>query len=319
MAITGARAEVYTDLQGLSELRRSANDNSPEALKATAKQFEALFIQMMLKSMRDANEEMGDDLFGNEQADLYRDMYDKQISLEMSSSKGLGLADLLVRQLQGKLAQASGETAPVALKNGIKAIDTQTPGAPSEARAVAAAANIASTTKKDPVAFDSPESFILGLWPHAKQAGEKLGVDPRALIAQAALETGWGKAVIRRADGSSSYNLFNIKADGRWDGERAIKQTLEYRDGIARQEQAPFRAYGSYAESFEDYVRFLKSQPRYQEALDHAADPAAFIRALHKAGYATDPNYSEKVQGIMGREVLAQAGDLKDSGRRTIS
>jgi flagellar protein FlgJ len=284
-----AKAEVYTDLQGLTELRARARNQSPEALKAVAQQFEALFTQMMLKSMREANEAMGEDLFESDQTALYRDMYDKQISLELSRGEGLGLADLLVRQLQGARAQAAGAVADKRA--------SLSPSRPMEAAPKAPAVPLV----KDPVRFDSPASFVETLWPHAQRAGEKLGVDPRALLAQAALETGWGKAVIRRADGGSSYNLFNIKADSRWDGERALKTTLEYRDGVARQEKAPFRAYGSYRESFEDYVQFLQSQPRYREALENAGDPAAFIGALHKAGYATDPAYAEKVQGIFNR------------------
>jgi flagellar protein FlgJ len=307
VAIDGlAKAEVYTDLQGLADLRRGAHDNSPEALRGVARQFEALFTQMMLKSMREADESMADnDLFENDQTRLYRDMYDKQLSLEMSRGKGLGLGDMLVRQLQGSLGNAPAEAGPAQ--------------ATTHRASRIAAPKPAAEAAVERTAFDSPESFVKGLWPAAMRAGSKLGVDPRALLAQAALETGWGKAVIRRPDGSSSCNLFNIKADSRWKGESAVKNTVEYRDGVARQEKAPFRAYDSYEQSFEDYVQFLQSQPRYQEAVTKVHDPAAFFGALQEAGYATDPAYARKVQAVLGHEVLAQTDSLKKPDGGTIS
>ena len=127
------------------------------------------------------------------------------------------------------------------------------------------------------------------------------------LIAQAALETGWGKAVTRHDDGSSSYNLFNIKADRRWDGPSVTKQTLEYRNGIAGREQAQFRAYDSFADSFNDYVDFITRQPRYQQALQHGGDAATFADELQRAGYATDPAYARKIKRIMDGPFMQSA------------
>ncbi|MFA5530485.1 MAG: flagellar assembly peptidoglycan hydrolase FlgJ [Thiohalomonadaceae bacterium] len=309
-------ASVYTDLTGLTRLRADARQNSPAALKAAAQQFEALFLQMMLKSMRDAGDVTGNALFGSDQEQLYRDMHDKQLALEMANGKGLGLADMLIRQLQG----AVEHSVPMAQRG-----ERQASAIPERQAftAVDPASTVPPTTpavssQTDPVHFEHPDDFVRHLWPHARMAAQKLGVDPKALLAQAALETGWGRAVIRRPDGSSSHNLFNIKADVRWDGGRVFKDTVEYRDGIASHERAAFRAYGSYAESFEDYVNFLQSSPRYQRALELAADPEAYVRELQEAGYATDPAYADKIHRIMGRDLLADAG-LKNGPDETIS
>ena len=141
-------------------------------------------------------------------------------------------------------------------------------------------------------------NFIDKLWPHAVDAAAELGVSPHVLLAQAALETGWGKHQVRNSDGSNSYNLFNIKAGKGWQGERASSLTTEYVNGHATKENAQFRAYGSYAESFADYARMLKSNPRYAGALNQNTE--GFINGLQQAGYATDPGYVEKFRRILG-------------------
>ncbi len=298
-------ASVYTDLSGLTRLRADARRNSPEALKATAQQFEALFVQMMLKSMREAGDELGGDaLFGSDQEQLYRDMYDKQISLELSQGRGIGLADMLVRQLEDSIARAAPAATEMRQKPAAERREVAAPGA-APVNEASPSAEAGASAPAAATRFESPDAFVRALWPHAQQAAAKLGVDPRALMAQAALETGWGKAVIQRPDGSSSHNLFNIKADHRWDGARVFKDTLEYRDGIAAKERAPFRAYESYAASFDDYVNFLQGNPRYRDALAQSADPVAFVRELQRAGYATDPAYARKIEDIMGRDLLA--------------
>lgn len=312
MAAALTSAAVYTDFQGLTALKAEAREQSPEALKAVAKQFEALFLQMMLKSMRAASE--GDPLFDGEHAELYRDMYDKQLSLDMAE-RGIGLADVLVRQLQMKVPDnaAAGEMAmPQRLGSTFARIEAQTP------QAAPAAAKAASVSMDE--VTESPEAFIRRLWPLAEKAAAKIGVSPDALLAQAALETGWGKAVIRHPDGNSSHNLFNIKADRRWDGESVAKSTLEYRDGVAAKEVARFRAYESFEASFDDYVNLLQSNPRYAEALRRTDDPKQFVRALQDAGYATDPAYARKIGNILDRGVVADAAaTLKSPGEGTLS
>ena len=126
--------------------------------------------------------------------------------------------------------------------------------------------------------------------------------------------------MIRHPDGNSSHNLFNIKADRRWDGESVAKSTLEYRDGVAAKEVARFRAYESFEASFDDYVNFLQSNPRYAEALRRTDDPKQFVRALQDAGYATDPAYARKIGNILDRGVVADAAaTLKSPGEGTLS
>ncbi|WP_449466846.1 flagellar assembly peptidoglycan hydrolase FlgJ [Stenotrophomonas humi] len=162
----------------------------------------------------------------------------------------------------------------------------------------------------------TPEGFVASIWPHAERAGRELGVDPRALVAQAALETGWGKRHIRRDNGDSSHNLFGIKATG-WSGERATTGTHEYVNGQRRNETASFRAYGSVGESFGDYVRMLKNSPRYQAALKAGGDVRGFAQGLQRAGYATDPAYAAKIAAIAAGPTIERAvAAISDAGVR---
>lgn len=299
-------ATVYTDFQGLSNLRLEARQNGEQALEKTAKQFEALFVQMMLKSMREAGQ--GEGLFDSDQSNLYRDMYDKQLSLNLTEQgEGMGLAKMMVQQLRGTLpsqpkSEEAGYTVPERGASSFALVNS-----PLESAAVAEKGGVQAVTP----GFDSPEQFISTLAPYAEKAAERLGVDARALLAQAALETGWGKAVIRHPDGSSSHNLFNIKADERWDGERVAKQTLEYRQGVAAKEMAQFRSYDSLGESFNDYADFLTSSPRYADVLKQGGNAEHYVEALQEAGYATDPAYAEKIKRIMGGEALASKVEFK--------
>ena len=164
-----------------------------------------------------------------------------------------------------------------------------------------------SVDKGNEAVYSSPTSFVKAIWPYAQASAEKLGVDPRVLVAQAALETGWGRGVIRHADGRSSNNLFGIKGGGSWQEETVSVPTLEYRDGVAVKERALFRSYDSLATSFHDYVQFLQNNPRYKEALMHVGDPQQFTSALQEAGYATDPRYAEKINQLIGGDTLASA------------
>ena len=303
----------YTDFSGLNELRAQARVDPQSSLKQVAKQFEGIFIQMMLKSMRDAS--MGDAIFDSDQSKLYRDMFDKQIALDMANSKGIGIADSMVRQLsRNNPDKAKAELLPLEQNNHVNSalhgkllplsmrrlneID-QAPVSvlsPYELNAV--------KPMTDKSTFKSAEEFTNHILPYAEKAAAELGVSPLVLVSQAALETGWGKAITQRPNGSSSYNLFNIKADNRWDGEHVVKATLEYDNGIAKYEKASFRAYDSFADSFDDYVDFLRSNNRYDDALHHGGNDQIFIKDLHKAGYATDPNYADKILNILNRDSM---------------
>lgn len=273
MSIQGAG--VYTDFKGLAELKADARERSPEALRETARQFEALFLQMMLKSMRSATQEGG--LFDSQQTKFYQEMFDQQVALDLAGRGGTGLTQMLVRQLGGAPSAPDMPAAP--------SFKVSAPRAP-------AAADWAPAT---------PAEFARDLWPHAERAAARLGVAPEVLIAQAALETGWGGQQIRHADGRSAYNLFGIKADTRWSGARVEVETTEYVDGAPRRERAAFRAYESLAQAFDDYARFLQDDRRYGQALAAAPDAEGYLRGLQAAGYATDPAYADKILDILGR------------------
>ncbi|MFM7273739.1 MAG: glucosaminidase domain-containing protein, partial [Gammaproteobacteria bacterium] len=155
--------------------------------------------------------------------------------------------------------------------------------------------------------FSDKKSFVEALAPHAREAAARLGVDHRLLIAQAALETGWGQSILGDSAGRSSMNLFNIKAGSYWQGPSVGVKTLEFRDGAPRPERARFRAYGSFAESFGDYANLLLGNGRYRDAVDNAANPAAFVQGLTRGGYATDPAYASKVLRLFRDPVIAEA------------
>ena len=298
MDIASNYADVYTDFQGLSQLRTEAgkNGNDRETLRKVAGQFEALFIQMMLKSMRDAS--LGEGLMDGEHVKTYQSMFDQQIALDLSKRNSLGLADMMVRQLsRSEGDQAGGKTAVAPAlavdRPPVPAAPGETDDTDQSGPAQAGRADWSPAT---------PENFV------------------RELIVQAALETGWGQHMIRSQDGTNSFNLFGIKADASWQGARALTDTVEFRDGLMRRERAPFRAYDSLADSFSDYVDFLKSNPRYREALNQGDDAPAFARALSEAGYATDPDYSNKINRIMGSSQLRGAvSDIKEISREPLS
>jgi flagellar protein FlgJ len=307
MDIAAQYADVYTDFQGLSGLRAESGKNDPETLRKVAGQFEALFIQMMLKSMRDAS--LGEGLMDSEHVKTYQSLFDQQIALDLSKRSSLGLADMMVRQLSPKDSAAHAAqdkqqmvigppTAPVP--------QLLMPSAPPQAGATGGAGRLEQEAVEE-WRPDTAESFVKKLWPHAQRAADELGTAPELLIAQAALETGWGQHMIRGQDGRNSFNLFGIKADAHWQGARALTETVEFRDGLMRRERAPFRAYNSLADSFSDYVSFLKANPRYQQALEQADNAPAFARALSEAGYATDPDYHDKIEQIMDSPRLREA------------
>ena len=308
------QTDVYTDIQGLSKLRAQARDNSEETLREVAGQFEALFIQMMLKSMRDAN--LGEGLLDSQHSKTYQSMYDKQIAIDLSKRQGLGLADMMVRQLSRSTGFESGDSAvPVSPAHPGVLKPSQHETTPAGEVNAAEGSREGGLGRASPDwKPDSPEAFVKELWPYAQRTARDLGTRPELLLAQAALETGWGQHVIRGTDGSNSFNLFGIKADTRWQGERAVTETIEFEDGLMRKQHATFRAYASLADSFADYADFLNTNPRYREALNRAADAPSFARALAEAGYATDPDYSGKINRIMDGERLRDAlSGVKDS------
>lgn len=312
MAFDSNVAQSTVDFHGLNQLRYQAkqSQDDQQTMRQVAAQFESLFINMMLKSMRQAN--LGEGIFDSEQSKMYQDMSDQQLASDLSSRGGLGLQDVIMRQLGGNAINSDQTIKPGQAYSIDTVIIRPAIGAKVNERIIEQIKE-AKPQHPDPMKsageqmlFDSPQDFVEKLWPYAEQAAEKIGVAAEVILSQAALETGWGQHVLSNAKGETSFNLFNIKADSGWTGDFTTKNALEYRNGKALHEASRFRAYDSYQQSFDDYVQFLQTQPRYREALQHAGDPEAFVEHLHKAGYATDPQYSDKIKRIMNGDTLAQ-------------
>lgn len=297
------------DTQSLSGLKSGLRQDDPQALKAAARQFEAVFLQMVLKSMRAATPQEG--MLDSEQTRFYQELLDSQLSQVMSAKGGTGLAAMIEKQLarQSTPAIEEGTEGGLPLSSPTPALPLAPPGRPrplAPAAEAQFAVPAAVATVAPPSTFQSAqgsdgtvETFSSALWPHAEAASRQTGISPQFFIAQAALETGWGKYEPRLSDGRQSYNLFGIKANSTWSGPVAEASTTEYVDGKPVRRVERFRAYGSHAEAFADYARLLNSQPRYARILG-AQDPASFARGLQDAGYASDPAYAEKLTRVIG-------------------
>ena len=298
------------DVQGVSQLKASAAQDSPEALKAAARQFEAVFMNMLMKSMREATPKEG--MFDNEQTRMYTSMLDQQLTQQLAS-RGIGLADVMVRQLsrtsQPPVSEAASAGTPAGLKlaprqnlefNAARADAAEPEAALSLNGLVQPAALVAPAAS--PRKGDAPahvESFVQRMLPHAQAASAASGIPAHFMMGQAALETGWGKAEIRGADGQNSHNLFGIKAGGSWTGRTVDIVTTEYVNGRPQKQVETFRAYDSYADSFRDYANLLRGNARYQDVIEQGQDAAGFAQGLQQAGYATDPRYAQKLMGVI--------------------
>ena len=264
MSAPPVAAAYYADFSGMEALKKAAQQNQPAAVREAARQFESLFTNMLLKSMREAS--MGESLGDSEQTQFYQGMFDQQLSLQLSHGRGLGLADHLLQQLQRTGIEASPPTA----KN-----------------------------------LSTREQFIQTIQPYAVEAARRLGVAPEAIIAHAALETGWGQHLSATAAGSS-HNLFGVKADGSWRGAVAESGTTEYVGSTSTHLRAGFRAYDSLGASMRDYTGLIGGSPRFAGALNTGSDIAAFAKGLQRGGYATDPAYVQKL--------VATAAAVRESG-----
>jgi peptidoglycan hydrolase FlgJ len=277
-AAPNAAANTYTDTSGLEALKR--DPDSPAALSAVAQQVEALFLQMMLKSMRDATAAANPD--SNEMG-MYQDMFDKQVALNMSQHLDLGIGRILKKQLADK-AQPKGEELKI--------------GAPAQPLTIG----------------QNAVEFVQKLFPSVHRAATALGLNPVGLMAQAALETGWGQRMPRTAEGASSYNLFGIKAGEEWHGPKALAETLEVQNGVASPRKAAFRAYGTTEESINDFANLLRNSPRYKEALAAGGDVRAYIERMGKSGYATDPEYANKLNQILDSGAIQAVLNSRTAG-----
>ncbi|AAZ27998.1 flagellar assembly peptidoglycan hydrolase FlgJ [Colwellia psychrerythraea] len=358
------QARNALDLNGLNDIREQSRagdgEAKKEALQEAAQQFEAIFMKMLLSSMRKAQEVLeSDSPFNSESTKFYRDMHDEQMAVELSSNGSLGLTDLIVRQLGGddgtfkpssvlrsdgnlKITDSANSTDDnnsktnkdnqhnsliekmLADKNQIKPdidipfagsyhpqnitsnqvnsaasqfvireVDKRTNKVNGQSESVNNSAALSNHS------FDEPKDFVTALIEPAQKVQKTLGVPFEVVIAQAALETGWGQKMIKDQDGASSNNLFNIKADSRWAGDKITKDTLEFEQGAMIKKSEPFRTYQSLTDSVDDYINFLSTSERYQDALQDSGNVEHFLQGLQKAGYATDPQYADKILGTL--------------------
>lgn len=290
-------SKLALDTNGLNRLKQASKDSSPEAIKATAKQFEALFVNMMLKSMRDAMPQEG--VFDNEQSRTFTSMLDQQLSQNIAS-RGLGLADVMARQLSkaagiGGPEMLSDKLQPQTLKS-----EPSTSGFNLPAPLSALPGMVGNAVGKVAHGISAAaQAFHRLVGGEAEVASRSSGIPASFMIGQAALESGWGKREIRGMDGTASHNLFGIKANASWRGKTVEALTTEYINGVPQKRIEKFRAYDSYADSFRDFAKLISDSPRYQRAMANTHDVHAYAHAIQDAGYATDPNYADKLISVV--------------------
>ena len=302
--IAELQGTLAIDAQALGALRAQAKNAPDAALEKVATQFEALFMQMMLKSMRETVSQDG--MFDNEATRTYMGMLDQQLATSMSGKSGLGLADMLVKQLR-----AGGGTAAAA-QSADPAAGVQAPVNPFSPGEGYPAPEALSAPKESAAPVFVPthlpmhvREFIDKVGAHAVAAGRETGVPARFIAAQAALESNWGRSEIRSADGTASNNLFGIKAGRGWNGKTVDAVTTEYANGTPGRTTEKFRAYDSYRDAFLDYARLLKS--RYKTAVAAGDNATQFAQGLQQGGYATDPRYADKIARIINTSFSARA------------
>lgn len=290
------------DIQGLDTLRRAAQSGDKGALVEAAKQFEGIFLQMMLKSMRKAQDVLSDqdNPFNSEQVKFYRDMHDQQLANDLAANGSVGLADIIVKQL-GQLEDGYTPASVIRNDGNLSGINRQRLKATTEAQDTILGSPQAAYKASG---FASPQAFLASLFPAAQKAAEQIGLDPKALLAQAAVETGWGKYMIHSGSGQNTHNLFGIKADKNWSGNKAVVDSIEFEQGVATTSKSPFRAYANFNDALQDYVNFVSQSPRYENALKNSQQPAQYFEQLQQAGYATDPDYANKVMSVFHGDII---------------
>lgn len=329
-------ARLALDSQSLDGLKRSARERPDVAAKAVAQQFDALFINQLFKQMREGMSEGG--MLDSSPGRMYASMLDQQMAQSMAT-RGVGVADMLLRHLQrtgattpaaaGPAAlQTSGGTSPSTADSPMSSVVTKVryvdasgavtaprPGLEARVKTALEALRLQAEGKSVPrietTANDTTSTstqrkgrvaqFFDKLADHAAEASRVTGIPAKFILGQAALESGWGRSEIRTAGGGASHNLFGIKATGGWKGPVTEVTTTEYINGVAQKVKEKFRVYSSYAEAFTDYARLLTENPRYSRVVNNATDVKSFAQGLQNAGYATDPNYANKIMQIVRR------------------
>lgn len=288
-------ASAAWDAQSLNELKTQAGQDPQANLRPVARQVEGMFVQMMLKSMREALPKDG--LFSSDSSRMYTSMYDQQIAQQMTAGKGLGLAEMMVKQMSGGQSEPTEAPSQVPMKFPLETVTSYQNQALTQMVRKAMPKTPDGAGNDAALSGDSKE-FLAQLSLPARLASEQSGVPHHLILAQAALESGWGQRQIKRENGEPSFNLFGVKASGSWKGPTTEITTTEYENGEAKKVKAKFRVYGSYLEALSDYVGLLSRNPRYA-AVTSAATAEQGAQALQSAGYATDPNYARKLTSMI--------------------
>jgi len=286
------------DAQSIDKLRLQSRQDPNKALKTVAQQFEGVFLNMLMKSMREAVPQDGP--MDSDQTRFYTEMFDRQLTQKLSSGKGIGLASMIVKQMS-RLPGQGGQTENIAADAPITSVPLKKSQPPVNLHQPPPSLNVPAETGK------IQKQFVDRLWPSAASVSKEIGVSPHLLLGQAALESAWGKSEIRGADGKSSHNLFGIKAGGSWRGDVVEATTTEYVNGCCPKTTAQFRAYPSYDEAFRDYANLLHGNSRYAAVLENGHDAAGFAGALQRSGYATDPLYADKLTRVLNSTAMHQA------------
>jgi peptidoglycan hydrolase FlgJ len=283
------------DANQLASLRSRAAADPKTAAREVAKQFEALFMRELLKSMREATPATG--LFDNQATKLGQEMLDAQIVTQVSGGQG-SLTALIAKQLERQMGAGVGDMVKQAITpDRTSASGTSSPGA------------FVTATRSSPRIPEQRAADFLAQHRTAAQAAQAAtGIPANFMLAQAAHESGWGQREIQRADGASSHNLFGIKAGAGWTGAVAEVTTTEYVGGQPHKMVQRFRAYASADEAFADYARLMRESPRYQGVIAAGADARGFAQNLQRAGYATDPQYAAKLERVIETTNRLQRG-----------
>jgi len=319
LASDTANTRLAIDPAAAADLRARLAQDSQGGMKQVAQQFEGMLLQLLLKSMRDATISGG--MLDSQQSSFFTALGDQQMALNLATQMPMGLAELIEQQQSGRAAKAGEAEATHANVATRATLDALQQSLSSLSSATAAGylggarhragllASTAGSSRAAALAVESPSEprdFVDRVWPHAQAAAAATGVPARFLVAHSALESGWGRREISRADGSPSFNVFGIKAGRNWSGATVEVDTTEFVNGVAQSERATFRAYASYAEAFRDYAELLSSKPRYA-GVRGQQDAVQFARSLQEAGYATDPMYADKLARIIAGNTLRQA------------
>jgi flagellar protein FlgJ len=283
-SLTSTSNALAADARSLNNLKLQAGQNTPAAIKESAKQLESLFMRELIKSMRQATMKSG--LLDNSQGDLGADLLDQQMAVQMSGLPG-GLSDLIAQQLTRQLGSQPSKP------------EADTPDASTSTPALKGI-NLSSTSSP------ATKQFVTQHGDTAAKVERSTGIPASFMIGQAGHESGWGQREIKMPDGSSSFNLFGIKAGSGWHGKVAEVTTTEYSGGVPKKTLAKFRAYDSYEDSFRDYAQMISNSPRYAQARTQTHSAVDYASSLQRAGYATDPAYAAKLSRAINTTLQVQ-------------